>query len=118
MSDAAIVLGERQIVVARELTKAHQEFLRGTALEIVSSLEAPRGEFTVVVGPGQAWARPGPDPATAVSDSLIVSDFYRTTEVPGISRREAINSVAKRHGIPPKEVYAIVERAKNLANNQ
>jgi 16S rRNA (cytidine1402-2'-O)-methyltransferase len=118
MSDAAIVLGERQIVVARELTKAHQEFLRGTALEIVSSLEAPRGEFTVVVGPGQAWARPGPDPATAVSDSLIVSDFYRTTEAPGISRREAINSVAKRHGIPPKEVYAIVERAKNLANNQ
>jgi 16S rRNA (cytidine1402-2'-O)-methyltransferase len=49
MAEAALILGERQIVVGRELTKSHQEFIRGTAREVASSLTNLRGEFTVVV---------------------------------------------------------------------
>ena len=44
-------MGIRQICVARELTKVHQEFVRGTASELSNVFKNARGEFTVVVGP-------------------------------------------------------------------
>ena len=46
------VLGDRQLVVARELTKVHETFHRGTAGELAAELRAqpPRGECTIVVG--------------------------------------------------------------------
>jgi 16S rRNA (cytidine1402-2'-O)-methyltransferase len=50
------ILGDRQLVVARELTKAHEEFLRGTPAELVTHFRAhpARGEITVVVA-GSQW---------------------------------------------------------------
>ncbi len=49
--DVSTVLGERPIMIGRELTKVHQEFIRGTAAEFDRPVAVPRGEFTVVVGP-------------------------------------------------------------------
>ena len=49
--EAATMFGIRPIVAARELTKVHQEFLRGTAAELAERIFEPRGEYTIVVGP-------------------------------------------------------------------
>lgn len=51
LDDVAAVLGPRQVVVARELTKVHQEYVRGTVLEVRDRFERepPRGECTVVI---------------------------------------------------------------------
>jgi 16S rRNA (cytidine1402-2'-O)-methyltransferase len=114
LSDASPLLVNRQIMVARELTKVHQEFLRGTAREVSAAMGDPRGEFTVVVGPAVSAEVP-PD---IVEDSVVVHDFCRSTEVAGLSRRKAIHEVAKRHRLPAKEVYRIVERSKNVLNDQ
>jgi len=114
MAAASPLLGNRPIVVGRELTKAHQELLRGTAASLVSSFSQARGEYTVVVGP--AISESGP--AGLADERTIVSDFCYSTEVVGNSRREAINAVAKKHGIPSRAVYRIVEKAKSMANNQ
>src|SRR3989442_10293972 len=51
LKEAASILVERPIVVARELTKVHQEMIRGSFPEILEALTTPRGELTVVVGP-------------------------------------------------------------------
>src|SRR5687767_6742517 len=51
LSEAAAFWGERPIMLGRELTKLHQQFLYGTAADLASRLTNPRGEFTVVVGP-------------------------------------------------------------------
>ncbi|MEQ1575230.1 MAG: 16S rRNA (cytidine(1402)-2'-O)-methyltransferase, partial [Vicinamibacterales bacterium] len=51
LSEAALILGNRQIMVGRELTKIHQELLRGPAGAVLEALTSARGEFTVVVGP-------------------------------------------------------------------
>jgi 16S rRNA (cytidine1402-2'-O)-methyltransferase len=107
-------LGNRPIVVGRELTKAHQEFIRGTAEELSEAFDNPRGEYTIVVGPA-----PGaPDVDTEPSNDVIIAEFCYSTEVAGIQRREAIKAIALKHKIPSRTVYGIIEKAKNMGNDQ
>ena len=110
LHQASELLGERQIVIGRELTKVHQEFLRGTAAELAAQLESPRGEFTVVVGPTDH----SDDTSQDVSDEDLVAEFGRITDLGGHSRRQAVVAVARKYGRPAREVYAAVERSKNL----
>jgi 16S rRNA (cytidine1402-2'-O)-methyltransferase len=114
MEEAGHILGDRPIMVGRELTKAHQEFIRGTALGLAKQFGEPRGEYTVVVGPS-VDSKPK---AATEDDATIVADFCYSTEVIGNTRRAAINAVAKKHRLSSRVVYQIVERSKNLSNNQ
>jgi 16S rRNA (cytidine1402-2'-O)-methyltransferase len=95
-------------MVARELTKVHQEFIHGTAAAVAERLVAVRGEFTVVVGPGLVEE----PTVVAVSDERIAEEFGRLANQDGPSRREALASVARKVGKSRREVYAAVERAK------
>ena len=114
MKEIGIKLGDRPIVVARELTKAHQEFIRGTARELSRAFDNPRGEYTVVVGPAPRELDTHDQP----NDGTIVSEFCYSTEVDGLQRREAINAIAKRHKMASRVVYQIIEKAKNMGNDQ
>ncbi|HEY9463532.1 MAG TPA: ribosomal RNA small subunit methyltransferase I, partial [Vicinamibacterales bacterium] len=114
MEEVGHKLGNRPIVVGRELTKAHQEFIRGTAQELSKTFTSPRGEYTVVIGPASA-ASAAADPP---DDRSIVSEFCYSTEVTGLQRREAINAIAKRHKLPARSVYRIVENAKHMGDDQ
>jgi 16S rRNA (cytidine1402-2'-O)-methyltransferase len=105
MFEASFILGIRPIVVGRELTKVHQEFLRGTAEELRQAFENPRGEYTVVVGPATVAMT-----TIAPSDSAIVDEFCHSTEVLLLQRRMAINALAKKYGLSSKTVYKIVAR--------
>jgi 16S rRNA (cytidine1402-2'-O)-methyltransferase len=51
LQQLAISLGDRPICLARELTKAHQEIIRGPASQILEQIRSLKGEFTLVVGP-------------------------------------------------------------------
>jgi 16S rRNA (cytidine1402-2'-O)-methyltransferase len=114
MQEVAATLVQRPICVCRELTKAHQEFIRGTAQELSDVFNNPRGEYTVVVGPA-----PGThDADDKPTDGAIVAEFYHSTEVAGLQRRKAINTIAKKHKMPSKAVYQIIEKAKNMGNDQ
>ena len=97
------VLGARPIVVARELTKLHEEFLRGTAAEIRATLAARdsvKGEITLLIGKA---LEPEPDD-TPVPDAVeaLVRD--------GTPRMDAIKQVARRRGLSKREVYAQLVR--------
>lgn len=100
--------GERPIVVGRELTKVHQEFIRGTADAVLARIDVPRGEFTLVIGPKpevKAWR-------TELSDEQIADIFGRMSLNRGSTRRDAVAAVARSTGRSVREVYAAVERAK------
>lgn len=109
LAEATQYFGDRPIVVGRELTKLHQEFLRGTAQELASRLTAPRGEFTVVVSPGETA---GKIEASPVSDEQLAAEFGQDTETAGLRRREAVARLARRYGRPVRDVYAAIERGK------
>lgn len=98
LDDITAVLGPREVVIARELTKLHEEFLRGTAAEIHARLaERPviRGEISLLVGK-----------ATIVeADETPIPDAVHALEKQGVPRMEAIKRVAKSRGMPKREVY-------------
>ena len=107
VSDIRLCFGERPIVIAREVTKVHQEFVRFTRGDEIGQTPAAKGEFTIVVGPAPAKA-----PLTAhATDALIFDEFCRmTSEAKG--RRASLAAVAQKYGRSTKDVYAIVERLK------
>ena len=103
LEDVERVLGPRQVVIARELTKVHEEFLRGAVGEVRATLEARspvKGEITLLIGKAE---QPPSDPATIVE---AVAACERT----GMSRMEAIKEVAKRRGLAKREVYKQMQK--------
>jgi 16S rRNA (cytidine1402-2'-O)-methyltransferase len=103
------VLGDRPIVVGRELTKVHEEILRGPISGVLAVLTQPKGEFTVIVDIGlttESWEFEPPP------DSLILSEFGEMTNIGGCTRREVVARLAIKHRMTPNGVYEAVERAK------
>jgi len=111
LTESAQILVIRQIVVAREITKVHQEFIRGTPSEVLERLVEPRGECTVIVGPLLKLHSAN---RLSASDDAVAQEFWRLTESCGASRREAVRSVAQSSGRSSKDVYSAIERAKKL----
>jgi 16S rRNA (cytidine1402-2'-O)-methyltransferase len=91
------VYGERPVVVARELTKLHEEFLRGTAEEVRAQLSARasvKGEIVLLIGKG-----------TPVVSDTPVEEAVRELEQKGTPRMDAIKQVARERGLSKREVY-------------
>ncbi len=98
LEDIERVLPGRPVVVARELTKVHEEFLRGSAREIHALLAARdsiRGEITVLVGKAES----------AAPDERPVEEAVEELERVGIPRMDAIKQVARARGLGKAEVY-------------
>jgi 16S rRNA (cytidine1402-2'-O)-methyltransferase len=98
-----------QIMVGRELTKIHEEFVFGTPDELLAKFEAPQGEFTLVIPPGSKR-----DLETLpASDDQIWDLFGQLTETgAGGSKRDTARLVAERFGLTTKVVYDALERVK------
>jgi 16S rRNA (cytidine1402-2'-O)-methyltransferase len=109
MRDVVELLGpERHVVVAREITKLHEEFLRGAAAEILAQLEARtevRGEITLLIGKAEETSeRP---PATTVAQRVrsLVHDGK-------LEEKAALKQAAKEFGLSKSEAYREFQRAK------
>ncbi|MFM8536439.1 MAG: 16S rRNA (cytidine(1402)-2'-O)-methyltransferase [Acidimicrobiia bacterium] len=104
-----VVLVKRPIIVARELTKLHEEFVQGTPAELLAKFQEPQGEFTVLVPPADASEIETDRP----SDAEVVIVFGQIAERSALgSKREVARAVGERLGMTAKEVYDIVERSK------
>ena len=106
------VVGDCKVAVGRELTKTHEELVRGPISEVLNRPFTARGEFTVVVDIGHITDKSKTDPA---GDSEIATEFGVLTKYNKLRRREAIATLARRYGRTPNDVYAAVERGKKLA---
>jgi 16S rRNA (cytidine1402-2'-O)-methyltransferase len=96
--EALDALGDRPAAVARELTKLHEEVLRGRLSELPTALEATtlKGEIVVVIG--------GPDPFEPPDPDALVEEARRLV-AGGTRARDAAKEVAKRHGASANEIY-------------
>lgn len=103
------VFGDREAAVCRELTKVHESLVRGPISSILASLEEPRGEFTLVIGPATAVEG---SPAEMPDGAVLLREFYHLTESEHLSRRDAVSRLSTRYGQPSREIYGAIERAK------
>jgi 16S rRNA (cytidine1402-2'-O)-methyltransferase len=102
-------LVKRPIVIGRELTKLHEEFVTGTALELLAKFDSPQGEFTVLVPP----VEPGEEALVEVTDDSVLVLFGQITKLQQSgSKRDAARETGERLGLTAKQVYDIIERNK------
>lgn len=111
IEDARAVLGERECVIARELTKLHEQFVRGPLSTIEIPAEQVRGEIVLLIGPGS-------DPAIEQPSQLrphsISEDVRQLIASEGLDQKDALKRVARARGISKSEAYRqmIQERGK------
>lgn len=110
LKDARVVLGDREAVVARELTKLHEEIRRGKLSELVSTFDEthqPRGEMVLLI---DRHTIAGAENKSGTSISTLVSGF----EGEGLDQRAALKKAAKQLGLSRAEAYRqlTVERSR------
>ena len=101
LADATEILGPRPAVIAREVTKIHEEFLRGPLAELLESARkrAPRGEITLLIGPGDPQAQ-------QVELSVSLKQRVEQLEAEGgIDRKAALKQAARERGLGKREAY-------------
>ncbi len=92
------ILGNREIVIARELTKIHEEFRRGTILEILESYVEPKGEHIILIQGNSI-------PDKEEQEDLPIENLYEQYQKQGFSKNEIIKKIAKQKGVAKNEVY-------------
>jgi len=113
LEDVVEVLGEsRPVVVAREVTKIHEEFLRGRAGEVLGNLkarDAVKGEITLLIGKAKEDAGGGADARVRPS---VRQRVYQIMKEETLDEKAALKRVAKERGVSKSEVYREMQREK------
>ena len=104
LADARDILGNRPAAIARELTKLHEEFIRGNLSELIAHFQThePRGEMTLVI------AGASEDNLMAGDSGSLVAHVERLMGENGLSRNEALKRAARARGISKKAAYQLL----------
>ena len=94
------ILGDREIVLAKEITKIHEEFIRGTISEILSKLDTVKGEFVIVVQGAEKI-----DEEKEFLNNLTLKEHYKYYENKNFEKKEIIKMIAKDRGKNKNEIY-------------
>lgn len=111
LEEVADDLGDIPVVVGRELTKLHEELVRGPISETLKKLTEPRGEFVVIAEIGRMTTEKAS--AITVGVEQIGVEFGRLTESGTSTRRQAVAALAKRYRKSAREIYTAIEEHKN-----
>lgn len=101
-------LPQREVLLARELTKIHQQLLRGKPGELLNRVreeKLERGEYTVVLGPGVQAPPPDEDSVLAAAQGYLAKKM---------SARDVADRLSAETGLSRRQVYAILHKKKEL----
>jgi len=107
LQDIVAVLGpERPVVLARELTKIHEEFIRGTAKEVLARLQdrETKGEITLLIGAAKSQA--------ATAHKNLAERLHEIMQEQKLDEKAALKVLAKEQGVSKSEVYRELQRTK------
>ena len=99
LKDLTEILEDRQVVLARELTKIHEEFLRGTIKEIILKAENLKGEIVLILEGIRVTQ------TKSNFDNLTLKEHYVLYEKQGMEKKEIIKRIAKDRGLSKNEIY-------------
>ncbi len=107
LEDILKVFGDRRCSILRELTKLHEEAIRGTLSDAIAHFAGnePRGEFVIVVEGSKIKA---PDNMKPDLSSLTVEEHVKYYRAQGFERMEAMKLTAKDRGLSKRDVYGLL----------
>lgn len=104
LEDLKEILEDRKIVIARELTKIHEEFIKGTAKEILEKYTEPKGEHIILI---EANPIKQEDEEKLKINNMTIEEHYKYYEEQGFSKNEIIKKIAKDKGVTKNEIYKL-----------
>ncbi|HHU32372.1 MAG TPA: 16S rRNA (cytidine(1402)-2'-O)-methyltransferase [Clostridia bacterium] len=109
LEDLHQILGDRKLVLAREITKKYEEFIQGTITSMLEHYKnaEPKGEFTIVLAPDESKTDISEEPTL----EQAIEEVWHLVEA-GTDRKIAIKEVAKNFGFPKREVYNAMLKVK------
>jgi 16S rRNA (cytidine1402-2'-O)-methyltransferase len=105
IADAKEILGNRECVVARELTKLHEEFVRGSLSQPDLPESAARGEIVLIIAP------PAPDQTRQLETESALSmdeQIKQLMNTQGLDQKNALKRIARERGISKSEAYRLM----------
>jgi 16S rRNA (cytidine1402-2'-O)-methyltransferase len=110
LADIIDVLGDRPVALAREMTKLHEEFLRGACSEVLRALrkrDTSRGEVTLLLGPGESVA--------ATKDAPVTERVEELMREQSLTRMQALKAVARERRISKREAYRAAQASSEAS---
>ena len=101
LQDLEKILENRQIVIARELTKIHEEFLKGTVSEIIETYPEPKGEHIILI---EANKKESAEQEKNLNE-MPLEEHYQYYEKQGFTKNEIIKKIAKDRNVSKNEIY-------------
>ena len=98
LQDLEKILENRQIVIARELTKIHEEFLRGSVGQILEIYPEPKGEHIILIQANE-------ERKENTEEQRSIEEQYQYYEKQGLTKNEIIKKIAKDRGVTKNEIY-------------
>lgn len=102
LEDLSNLTEERKIVLARELTKIHEEFITGTAKELVEKINTPKGEFVIII---QANKENKLQDDKELLNNLSIEEHFEYYKNKGLEKKEIIKQIAKDRNVTKNEIY-------------
>ena len=99
LKDLVEILEDRQVVLARELTKIHEEFIRGNSKEIMNQVENVKGEMVLIIEGNKKMEMKNN------FDNMSLEEHYKLYEEEGMEKKEIIKRIAKDRGLSKNEIY-------------
>ena len=99
LNDLKEILDNRNIVLARELTKIYEQFIRGKINEIINQAQNLKGEIVLII---EATKK---DNEKEKFQNLSIEEHYEMYEKQGYSKKEIIKKIAKDKGLSKNEIY-------------
>jgi len=101
LKDLSEILVDRKIVLAREITKIHEEFISGTANELLLRIENPKGEFVIIIEKSKVLEAINNE----FLNNLSLEEHYKFYEKQGLEKNEIIKRIAKDRNVKKNEIY-------------
>lgn len=102
LKDLETVVENRQIVIAREITKIHEEFIRGSIKEILEQYTEPKGEHIILIEANKIVEETNEE---KIIKEMTIEERYEYYRKEGLAKNEIIKKIAKEQGVNKNEIY-------------
>lgn len=102
LQDLEKVVNSRKVVIAKELTKIHEEYITGTIGELLQTIQDPKGEYVIII---EGEIKTSKEKQLEELQKLSLEEHYKYYEKKGINKKDIIKQIAKDRNVNKNEIY-------------